>query len=218
MTPLSLGVETQGGVSTSIIERNTTIPTSKSQVFSTTEDNQTVVRIHVLQGEREMAVDNKTLGRFELVGLAPAPRGVPQIEVTFQIDADGVVNVSAKDLGTGKSQAVRVTASSGLDEKEIERLVEEAQENTTADQSRRELAELTNKADGLIYSTERTLQEFAENICDEDRETLLEAIAHTKKVVSKETVSELRDAVDELSALTYQMTEKLYAELGGGDE
>jgi molecular chaperone DnaK len=218
VTPLSLGVETQGGVTTRIIERNTTIPTSKSQVFSTTEDNQTVVRIHVLQGEREMAVDNKTLGRFELVGLAPAPRGVPQIEVTFQIDADGVVNVSAKDLGTGKSQAIRVTASSGLDEQEIDRLVGEAEENVAADNARRERVDLTNKADGLIYSTERTLEEFADNICDEDRETLLESIALTKSLMDKDEVAELRDAVDELSALTYQMTEKLYAELGGADE
>jgi molecular chaperone DnaK len=218
VTPLSLGVETQGGVSTRIIERNTTIPTSKSQVFSTTEDSQTVVRIHVLQGERDMATNNKTLGRFELVGLAPAPRGVPQIEVTFQIDADGVVNVSAKDLGTGRSQAIRVTASSGLDEQEIERLVDEAEENTAADQARRDMVDLTNKADGLVYSTERTLEEFADNICDEDRETLLEAITLTKDLTQKDAAAELRDAVDELSALTYQMTEKLYAELGGGDE
>jgi len=218
VTPLSLGVETQGGVSTRIIERNTTIPTSKSQVFSTTEDNQTVVRIHVLQGERELAADNKTLGRFELVGVAPAPRGVPQIEVTFQIDADGVVNVSAKDLGTGKSQAIRVTASSGLDEQEIERLVDEAEENVQADQTRRELVDLGNKADGLIYSTERTLEEFSDNICDEDRETLLEAIAHTRGLLKADVAAELRDAVDELSALTYQMTEKLYSELGGDEE
>jgi len=217
VTPLSLGVETQGGVATRIIERNTTIPTSKSQVFSTTEDNQTVVRIHVLQGERDMARDNKTLGRFELVGLPPAPRGVPQVEVTFEIDADGVVNVSAKDLGTGQSQAIRVTASSGLDEQEVERLVDEAQENVAADLARREMVELSNKADGLIYSTERTLEEFSDNICDEDRQTLLEAISQTKQLISADVVAELRDAVDELSALTYQMTEKLYAELGGED-
>jgi molecular chaperone DnaK len=143
---------------------------------------------------------------------------VPQIEVTFQIDADGVVNVSAKDLGTGKSQAIRVTASSGLDEQEIDRLVGEAEENVAADNARRERVDLTNKADGLIYSTERTLEEFADNICDEDRETLLESIALTKGLMDKDEVAELRDAVDELSALTYQMTEKLYAELGGADE
>ncbi len=164
VTPLSLGVETQGGVATKIIERNTTIPTSNSQIFSTTEDAQTVVRIHVVQGEREMAKDNKTLGRFELVGIPPAPRGVPQIEVTFDIDADGVVNVSAQDLGTGQKQAIQVTASSGLSEDEVERLVEEAEQNTETDRQRRELIELRNKADGLVYSTERTLEEFAENV------------------------------------------------------
>ena len=170
VTPLSLGVETQGGVATKIIERNTTVPTSKSQVFSTTEDNQTVVRIHVVQGEREMAKDNKTLGRFELVGIPPAPRGVPQIEVSFDIDADGVVNVSAKDLGTGRTQAIRVTASSGLSKEEIEKLVQEAEQNSEADQARRTLVDLRNKADGLIYSTERTLEEFAKNVKPEDRE------------------------------------------------
>ena len=170
VTPLSLGVETQGGVATPIIPRNTTVPTTMSQVFSTTEDHQTVVRIHVVQGEREMAADNKTLGRFELVGLPPAPRGVPQIEVTFDIDADGVVNVSAKDLGTGRSQKIQVTASSGLSEDEVDKLVAEAEQNADADQARRELIDLRNQADGLIYSTERTLEEFKENITDEQRE------------------------------------------------
>ena len=165
VTPLSLSVETQGGVATRIIPRNTTMPTSKSQVFSTTEDNQTVVRIHVVQGEREMAADNKTLGRFELVGLPPAPRGVPQIEVTFDIDADGVVNVSAKDLGTGRSQAIRVTASSGLSEDEVDKLVERGRgERGEADKQRRSRIDLRNQADGLIYSTERTLDEFADNV------------------------------------------------------
>jgi len=217
VTPLSLGVETQGGIATKIIERNTTIPTSKSQVFSTTEDQQSVVRIHVIQGEREMARDNKTLGRFELVGIPPAPRGVPQIEVTFEIDADGVVNVSAKDLGTGKSQAIRVTAASGLGEKEVEQLVAEAQEHGQADQQRREFVELRNKADGLVYSTERTLEEFAENLSEGDREPLLAAIAATKEAMQGEDGGALRAAVDELSALTYKMTEALYAELGGGE-
>jgi molecular chaperone DnaK len=217
LTPLSLGVETQGGIATRIIERNTTIPTSKSQVFSTTEDDQNVVRIHVIQGEREMAADNKTLGRFELVGIAPAPRGVPQIEVSFAIDADGVVNVSAKDLGTGKSQAIQVTASSGLDEGEVKKLIAEAEEHGEADQQRRDLVQLRNKADGLLYSTERTLEEFAENVSDEDREALLAAVATTNEAVNGEDAEQLRVAVDELSALTYNMTEKLYAELGGGE-
>ena len=217
VTPLSLGVETQGGVSTKIIERNTTIPTSKSQVFSTTEDHQSVVRIHVIQGERDMAVDNKTLGRFELLGIPPAPRGVPQIEVNFEIDANGVVNVSAKDLGTGKSQAVQVTASSGLDEEEVNRLISEAEEYSEADQQRRELVELRNRADGLIYSTERTLEEFAENVHEDDRGEIEKALEIAKEATQGEDSGALRVAVDELSALTYKMTEVLYAELGGDD-
>ena len=215
VTPLSLGVETQGGVATPIIPRNTTVPTSNSQAFSTTEDNQTVVRIHVVQGEREMAADNKTLGRFELVGLPPAPRGVPQIEVTFDIDADGVVNVSARDLGTGKSQAIRVTASSGLSEKEIQGLVHEAEQHSQTDKQRRELVELRNEADGLIYSTERTLTEFAENVSDEDRGALQKAIADTRAAMEGEETAALRAAIDALASLTYKMTESLYAELGG---
>ncbi len=180
VTPLSLGVETQGGIFTKIIEKNTTIPTRKSQIFSTTEDNQNVVRIHVLQGEREMAEDNKTLGRFELVGIPPAPRGVPQIEVTFEIDTDGVVAVSAKDLGTGKSQQVRVTASSGLSEQEIQELIAQAEEHSAADRERRELADLRNKADGLVYSTERALEEFAEQVAEEDRAPLEKALERTR--------------------------------------
>ena len=219
VTPLSLGVETQGGVFTKIIEKNTTIPTRKGQVFSTTEDNQNVVRIHVLQGEREMAEDNKSLGRFELVGIPPAPRGVPQIEVTFEIDTDGVVAVSAQDLGTGKSQQIRVTASGGLSQEEIDQLIDEAEENASADESRRELAELLNKADGLTYSTERSLEEYAEHIGEEDRQSLLAAIEKTRAAMSENDLSTLAIAVDELSALSYQMTEQLYAALGeGGDD
>src|SRR5215470_4141880 len=217
VTPLSLGVETQGGVNTVVIPRNTTIPTSKSQIFSTTEDAQSVVRIHVLQGEREMARDNKTLGRFELVGIPPAPRGVPQIEVTFDIDADGVVNVSAKDLGTGRSQAIRVTASSGLSEDEVGRLVAEAEANRGSDAARREFVEQRNRADGLIYSTERTLEEFKEVVRPESRADLEASIAAARKAMQGGDAAALRAAVDELSALTYKMTETLYAELGGED-
>jgi len=217
VTPLSLGVETQGGVATKIIERNTTIPTSNSQVFSTTEDAQTVVRIHVVQGERELAADNKTLGRFELVGIAPAPRGVPQIQVTFDIDADGVVNVSAQDLGTGKSQAIRVTASSGLTEDEVDQLVQEAEANSQSDRQRRDLIDQRNKADGLVYSTERTLEEFAENVSETDRKPIEKALAAVREAMEGEDCGALRTAVDELSALTYKMTEHLYAELGGDD-
>jgi molecular chaperone DnaK len=217
VTPLSLGVETQGGVATKIIERNTTIPTSNSQVFSTTEDAQTVVRIHVVQGERELAKDNMTLGRFELVGILPAPRGVPQIEVTFDIDADGVVNVSAQDLGTGKKQAIRVTASSGLSEEEVEKLVLEAEEKSETDRMRRELIEHRNRADGLMYSTERTLEEFADNIQAAEREPIEAALDAVREAAKGEDCGALRAAVDELSALTYKMTEHLYAELGGED-
>jgi molecular chaperone DnaK len=215
VTPLSLGVETQGGVATTIIPRNTTVPTSMSQVFSTTEDHQTVVRIHVVQGEREMAKDNKTLGRFELVGLPPAPRGVPQIEVTFDIDADGVVKVSAKDLGTGRSQAIQVTASSGLSDAEVEKLVAEAARNADADRERRELIELRNQTDGLIYSTERTLEEFKENVAADRRQGLLQAIEAAREASATDDIAALRSAMNELSTRTYEMTEHLYAELGG---
>jgi molecular chaperone DnaK len=214
VTPLSLGVETQGGVFTRIIDKNTTIPATKSQVFSTTEDHQDVVRIHVLQGEREMAADNMTLGRFELVGIPPAPRGVPQIEVTFAIDTDGVVNVSAKDLGTGQSQGIVVTASSGLSEQEVAKLVSEAEGHVAADRARRDLIELQNKADGLVYSTERTLEEFAENIQKGDRTGVEAALKMVREAMESEDVEALQNAVDELSGLTYQMTEKLYSALG----
>jgi molecular chaperone DnaK len=215
VTPLSLGVETQGGVFTKIIEKNTTVPTTKSQVFSTTEDSQDVVRIHVLQGEREMAADDMTLGRFELVGIPPAPRGVPQIEVSFSIDADGVVNVSAKDLGTGRSQSIVVTASSGLSEQDVERMVGEAEQHKAQDASRRQLVDARNKADGLVYSTEKTLEEFAEHIDARDRDAIQEALAKTREASKGDDPEAIRAAVDELSGLTYQMTEKLYAALGG---
>jgi len=214
VTPLSLGVETQGGVFTRIIEKNTTIPTRRGQVFSTTEDNQNVVRIHVLQGEREMAEDNKSLGRFELVGIPPAPRGVPQIEVTFEIDADGVVHVSAKDLGTGKGQQIRVSASGGLTEEEIQGLIVEAERHATSDQDRRELVELRNKADGLAYSTERALEEYAEHVGEAERQALLAAIEKARSAIASADVAALRSAVDELSGLSYQMTETLYSALG----
>jgi molecular chaperone DnaK len=214
VTPLSLGVETQGGIATAIIERNTTIPTSNSQVFSTTEDAQSVVRIHVVQGEREMARDNKTLGRFELVGIPPAPRGVPQIQVTFDIDADGVVNVSAMDLGTGKSQAIEVSASGGLREEDVDRLVKEAEAAKAGDQNRRAFVELSNKADGLVYSTVRTLEEFADQVRDADRAPIQAALEEARAAMDSADIDALRSAVDELSSLTYKMTENLYAALG----
>ncbi len=218
VTPLSLGVETQGGVATKILAKNTTIPCTKSQVFSTTEDHQDVVRIHVLQGERELAEDNMTLGRFELVGIPPAPRGVPQIEVTFAIDTDGVVSVSAKDLGTGKSQSIEVTASSGLTEAEVERLVEEAEGSAAADKALRSLIDLRNKADGLMYSSSRALEEFAEDVDPGDAQALKAQIEKTASLVSGQDPEALEVAIAELSRLSYALTEQLYAALGGADE
>ncbi len=218
VTPLSLGVETQGGVATKIIDKNTTIPTTKSQVFSTTEDNQDVVRIHVLQGEREMATDNMSLGRFELLGIPPAPRGVPQIEVAFAIDTDGVTSVSAKDLGTGKSQGIRVTAQSGLSEEQVQELVGEAEEHADADRERRGMIELRNKATGLIYSTERTLEEFGGDIDPSDQEAVRKALEEAKSLLDSDEYDAFKEAVDALSVTTYEMTERLYAALGGADE
>jgi len=218
VTPLSLGVETQGGVATKVIEKNTTIPTTKSQVFSTTEDDQEVVRIHVLQGEREMASDNVTLGRFELLGIPPAPRGVPQIEVTFAIDTDGVTSVSAKDLGTGKSQGIRVTGQSGLSQDQVEELVSQAEQHADADRDRRALIELRNKARGLVYSSERTLEEFGGDIQPDDQDRVRKAIEDTNAQVESEDYSGLREAVEMLSGVSYEMTEKLYAALDDGSE
>ena len=215
VTPLSLGVETQGGMMTTMIDKNSTIPTTKSQVFSTTEDNQDIVRVHVLQGERELASDNMTLGRFELVGIPPALRGVPQIEVTFAIDADGVVNVSAMDLGTGRGQSIVVTASSGLSEEDIANLITQAEEHADEDRERRERIEAVNKAEGLIYSTERTLEEFADHIEDRDRDAVTVALEKTKAGLGSNDAAELGQLTDELSGVTYQMTERLYAALGG---
>jgi molecular chaperone DnaK len=218
VTPLSLGVETQGGVSTKILEKNTTIPCTRSRVFSTTEDHQDVVRIHVLQGERELAEDNMTLGRFELVGIPPAPRGVPQIEVTFAIDTDGVVNVSAKDLGTGRSQGIQVTASSGLSEEQVEQLVREAEGHALADQALRALIDLRNKADGLMYSATKTLEEFAEDVEAADRDALQAQIEKTRGLVGGEDPEGLEKAIEELSRQSYRLTEKLYARLGAAED
>ena len=214
VTPLSLGVETQGGVFTKIIEKNTTIPSAKSQVFSTTEDNQDRVRIHVLQGEREMADDNMTLGHFELLGIPPAPRGVPQIEVTFALDPDGVANVSAKDLGTGKSQGIAVTASSGLDEEQVDRLVEEARAHALEDAALRGRMDLCNKLEGLVYSTERTLEEFGDEIAEADSAPITVVLSEARSQLEKGGVAELEGCIQELSALAYALTEKIYATLG----
>ena len=181
VTPLSLGIETLGGVTTKLIEKNTTIPTRKSQIFSTAADNQPAVTINVLQGEREMAEGNKSLGRFELTGIPSAPRGVPQIEVTFDIDANGIVHVSAKDLGTGKEQSIRITASSGLSKEEIDKMVKEAELHKEEDSKRKELIEVRNHLDGLVYSVEKTLKDSADKIESSDKMTAEEKIADAKK-------------------------------------
>jgi molecular chaperone DnaK len=211
VTPLSLGVETAGGVFTKIIDKNTTVPCKRSQVFSTAVDNQPLVSVHVLQGEREMAADNKTLGRFELVGIPPAPRGVPQIEVTFDIDANGIVHVSAKDLGTGKSQQIRITASSGLSEAEIQRMIQDAEANRSDDKRKKELADLKNNAEGLIYTTEKSLEEYASVLRPEDLEEIradLEALRQT--MPSGDPVA-IKDALVRLEGSAYRIADAIYA-------
>jgi len=210
VTPLSLGIETLGGVFTKLIERNTTIPTSKSQVFSTAADNQTSVEIHVLQGERPMAADNKTLGRFQLTDIPPAPRGIPQIEVSFDIDANGIVNVRAKDLGTGKEQRITITSNSGLSDEEIERMVKEAELNAEADKRRKEEVELRNEADQLVFTTEKTLKEVEGKVDQADIDKANEAKDKLKKALEGGNLEEIRSAKDALSEVVQQISVKLY--------
>jgi molecular chaperone DnaK len=210
VTPLTLGIETLGGIFTRLIERNTTIPTKKSQIFSTAADNQTAVTIRVFQGEREMANDNKLLGQFDLVGIPPAPRGVPQIEVTFDIDANGIVHVSAKDLGTGKEQSIRITASSGLSKEEIERLVKEAQEHSEEDKRRRKLAEARNQADNLIYSTEKSLADHGDKISESEKARIKDAIAATRKAMEGDSVEAIEEAVRKLTQASHKLAEEMY--------
>lgn len=212
VTPLSLGIETLGGVFTKLIEKNTTIPTKKSQIFSTAADNQPAVSIHVLQGEREMAAYNKTLGRFELVGIPPAPRGVPQIEVTFDIDANGIVNVSAKDMGTGKEQSIKITASSGLSEEEIEKLVKDAELHSEEDKKKRELVDARNAADSLIYSTEKSLKEAGDKIDAGTKGEIDDAIGKLKKAMEGEDTSEIKRLSEELTQVSHKIAEVLYAQ------
>lgn len=212
VTPLSLGIETMGGVFTKLIDRNTTIPTSKSQVFSTAADNQTAVDIHVLQGEREMAADNKTLGRFQLTDIPPAPRGIPQIEVSFDIDANGIVNVRAKDLGTNKEHSITITSSSGLSDEEIEKMVKDAEANAEADKKRREEAELRNEADQLIFSTEKTLKELGDKVEQAEIDKANEAKEKLQKVLAEEDIEAIRTAKDELQEVVQQLSVKLYEE------
>ncbi len=212
VTPLSLGVETAGGVFTKIIQKNTTIPAKKSMVFSTAQDNQPIVDVHVLQGERPMAGDNKTLGRFQLVGIPPAPRGVPQIEVTFDIDANGIVHVSAKDLGTGKVQQIKIIASSGLSEVEIERMVKEAEEKADEDKGKKDLADVRNMADALIYTTERSLEEYASYLKSEDIKEIKDDLAALKRNYETTDVDKLRGAVQRLEGSAHRIAEAMYNE------
>ncbi len=218
VTPLSLGIETLGGVLTKLIEKNTTIPTKAQQIFSTAEDNQTAVTIHVLQGERERAVDNKSLGRFDLADIPPAPRGLPQIEVTFDIDANGILHVSAKDQATGKEQKIVIKASSGLDDAEIERMVKEAESHAEDDKKFRELVDVRNQADGLIHATEKSLKELGDKVTAEERGNIENAIADLKKAIesdSKEAIEKKLEALGEASA---SMAQKLYEQQAAGGE
>lgn len=214
VTPLSLGIETLGGVMTKIINRNTTIPTKKSQIFTTAQDNQTSVTIHVLQGEREMAQDNKSIGRFDLVGIAPAPRGVPQIEVTFDIDANGILSVYAKDLGTGKEQSIRITPSSGLTEEEIERMIKDAELNAEADRKKKELVELRNQADTLIYSTEKSLKEHGNKVDADTRNNIEKALEELKQLQSSEDAQKIKAGIEKLANASHKLAEAIYKTAG----
>ncbi len=210
VTPLSLGIETMGGVSTRLIDRNTTIPTKKSQIFSTAADGQTSVEVHVLQGEREMAADNKTLGKFQLTGIAPAPRGVPQIEVTFDIDANGIVNVSAKDLGTGKEQKITITASSNLSKEDIDRAVKEAEQYAAQDQARKDEVDTRNAADQMVYQTEKTLGEMGDKIPEGEKAPILAAVEKLKQAQKGSDLQAIKSATEEVQKAFYAVSEKLY--------
>ena len=211
VTPLSLGIETLGGVTTKLIDKNTTVPTKKSQVFSTAADSQPAVSIHVLQGEREMAADNKTIGRFELTDLPPAPRGVPQIEVSFDLDANGILNVSAKDMGTNKEQSIRITASSGLSEDEIERMKQDAEEHAEEDKKRKELVDARNNADGLMHASEKSLKDLGDKVDDETKGNVEKEIENVKKAIEGDDTAAINAAIEELTKVSHKLAEMMYA-------
>ncbi|WP_318663659.1 molecular chaperone DnaK [Treponema sp.] len=210
VTPLSLGIETMGGVCTKLINRNTTIPTKKSQIFSTAADGQTAVSIHVLQGEREMAEQNRTLGRFDLTGIPAAPRGVPQIEVTFDIDANGIVHVSAKDLGTGKEQHIQITSSSGLSEEEINKMVKDAEANAASDKAKRESVDARNEADSLIYATEKSVKELGDKVNAADKQAIDDAVAALKKALESDNTEDIKAKTEALKQASYKIAEEVY--------
>ncbi len=210
VTPLSLGIETLGGVATKLIERNTTIPTRKSEIFTTAADSQTSVEIHVLQGEREMARDNRTLGRFHLVGIPPAPRGIPQVEVTFDIDANGIVNVSAKDMGTGREQKITITASSGLHKDEINNMVKDAEQHAEEDKKRRQEIELRNQADTLVYNTEKILKENRDKLPEPEVKAVEDAIQATKDAINSGDAGTIKNKIEELTKASHRLAEVIY--------
>jgi molecular chaperone DnaK len=210
VTPLSLGVETMGGVMTKVIERNTTIPAKKSQTFSTASDSQPAVSIHVLQGEREMSSDNRTLGKFDLVGIPPAPRGVPQIEVTFNIDANGILHVSAKDLGTGKEQAIQITPSSGLSEDEIKKMQKDAELHAEEDKKKKEKIETKNHADTLVYSTEKALKEYGDKVDADTKKKIEEKLEEVKKALTGDDSDAIKKSSDELGEVSMKLGEAMY--------